>query len=101
MQSCSHCGRAQVGMLPPATTLHSWLQHAVLHKPCWQLYASLAAQTTGMQAKDVAAALKKFNFQHVYISPFYRTIQTARFAAEGLGIDPSKWTISCLVAEVR
>lgn len=51
------------------------------------------------QAKDVAARLKKFNFQHVYISPFYRTIQTARFAAEGLGIDPSRWTISCLVAE--
>ena len=53
-----------------------------------------------MQAKNVAASLKKFDFQHVYISPFYRTIQTARFAAEGLGIDPSKWTISCLVAEV-
>eukprot|EP00891_Asterochloris_glomerata_P006929 jgi/Astpho2/6929/Aster-01795 len=67
--------------------------------PCRQQRTSLLAQNTGVQAKDVAARLKKFNFQHVYISPFYRTIQTARFAAEGLGIDPSRWTISCLVAE--
>ena len=102
MQSCSHCGRAQIGMLPSASTFLVCTAAACSTAQGMQaVVASLIADTTRMQAKDVAASLKKFNFQHVYISPFYRTIQTARFAAEGLGIEPSKWTISCLVAEVR
>lgn len=51
------------------------------------------------QAKKVAAKLKKFNIKKVYISPFYRCLQTASFAAEGLGIPPQDWTVSCAVGE--
>ena len=29
-----------------------------------------------------------------------RTLQTAAYACEGLGIPPEKWTITCLVGEV-
>lgn len=73
------------------------------------------------QAKKVAAKLKKFGIKKIFISPFYRYVhadkpnlieeaelmpvicrclQTASFAAEGLGIQPQDWTVTCAVGEV-
>lgn len=51
------------------------------------------------QAKKVAAKLKKYDIKKVYISPFFRCLQTASFAAEGLGIQPQDWTVTCAVGE--
>ncbi|KAL3132345.1 hypothetical protein ABBQ32_008922 [Trebouxia sp. C0010 RCD-2024] len=51
------------------------------------------------QAKKVAAKLKKFGIKKVFISPFFRCLQTASFAAEGLGIQPQDWTVTCAVGE--
>ncbi|KAK9840748.1 hypothetical protein WJX81_002154 [Elliptochloris bilobata] len=51
------------------------------------------------QARSVAEQLKKYDIQQVYISPFYRCIQTARLCTEGLKIPPERWTVSVAVCE--
>ncbi|DBA67607.1 hypothetical protein WJX79_004788 [Trebouxia sp. C0005] len=51
------------------------------------------------QAKAVAEQLKQFDIKKVYISPFYRCLQTTMFAMEGVKVSPENWTISCAVSE--
>ncbi|KAL3136249.1 hypothetical protein ABBQ32_007258 [Trebouxia sp. C0010 RCD-2024] len=51
------------------------------------------------QAKAVAEHLKEYDIQRVYVSPFYRCLQTTIFAMEGVKLPPEKWTITCAVCE--
>lgn len=54
-----------------------------------------------LQAKLVASKLEKYQVNQVYMSPFWRCIQTASLCAEELGIPADDWTVSCTVGEVR
>ncbi|KAK9816577.1 hypothetical protein WJX72_002145 [[Myrmecia] bisecta] len=51
------------------------------------------------QARDVAAKLKQFDIKRVYISPFYRCLQTAMFAMEGVKVPAKDWTVTTSVGE--
>lgn len=51
------------------------------------------------QAKAVAEQLKEFDIKRVFISPFYRCLQTTMFAMEGVKLPPEQWTITCAVSE--
>jgi broad specificity phosphatase PhoE len=51
------------------------------------------------EAKAAAANLKPFNIEKVYVSPFWRCLQTCMFATAGLDIPPEKITVTTLVSE--
>ncbi|KAK9814497.1 hypothetical protein WJX72_006792 [[Myrmecia] bisecta] len=52
------------------------------------------------QARAVAENLRQYEIKKVFMSPFYRCIQTAMMCAEELGIPPEHWTVSCGVCEL-
>lgn len=51
------------------------------------------------QARAVAEHLKEFDIKRVFVSPFYRCLQTTMFAMEGVKLPPEQWTITCAVSE--
>lgn len=51
------------------------------------------------QAKAVGPKLQQFDIKKVYISPFYRCLQTAMGAMETVQVPPEDWTVSCAVSE--
>ncbi|MGL1957102.1 MAG: histidine phosphatase family protein [Colwellia sp.] len=71
-----------------------WLCRHVQHgnridfvDPSWNGTHPYLSSDGIIQAKETAERLKRENIQHIFVSPFLRTIETAHYIAEALELD--------------